>query len=195
MGEFLKPAGQWLANNIPLSVGIGLFILSIFFKVPKKEINILGWVINKLGNAFFGGVRKDIKDLKDDNSAKFNQLQKDTEERIHALEEETKASFAEIKLTYDFNCKTMQTRLNDIEKKQDIQTSDRIRAHVLNFADDLRNGKQKTKEEYENIIEEDSKYETIVNKYELKNNVYTHAIKYIHEKYDESIRLNNFATY
>ena len=66
MGEILKPAGQWIAQNIPLTVLIGLLILSIFFKIPRKEINVLGWLIKKLGNLFLGGVRDDIKDLKEE---------------------------------------------------------------------------------------------------------------------------------
>lgn len=195
MSEFFKPAGQWIAQNVPLTVIIILLLLSIFFKIPKKEINILGWILSKLGNCIFGGIRKDIKDLKDDNAEKFEQLKTDTDNRIQTLEDQTKASFDEIVLTNNHNCKTMQDRLNEIEKKQDMQTASRIRAHVLNFSEDLRRGNTRTLEDFNNVLDEDKEYEEIVEKYALENNVYVHALKFINKKYDEFMETDGFARY
>ena len=195
MGEFLKPAGQWIASNVPLFILIILFIFSIFFKIPKKEVHLLTWLLSKLGDALLGGVKKDIQDLKDDNSKQFNQLKTDTDSRISQLEESTTSRFDEIILTNNHNCQSMQVRLNEIEKKQDLQTADRIRTHVLNFADDLRRGNSRTKEDFDLLLEEDKTYELIMEKYGEKNNVYTHAIKFINKKYDEFMDNDGFARY
>ena len=195
MGEILKPAGQWIAANIPLTILIALLIFSIFFKIPKKEVHLLTWLLSKLGDALLGGVKKDIKDLRDENSEKFDQLKDDTDTRITRLEDGTTARFDEIVLTNNHNCQTMQTRLNEIEKKQDMQTSDRIRTHILNFAEDLRRGNTRTKEDFDTVMKEDEIYESIVEAYDLKNNVYAHAIKFINKKYDEFTENDGFAKY
>lgn len=195
MGEVLKPAGQWIAQNVPLFILIVLFLFSIFFKIPKKEVHLLTWLLSKLGDALLGGVKKDIKDLRTENSEKFDQLKNDTDTRIAQLEESTKAKFDEIVLTNNHNCKSMQARLDEIEKKQDMQSADRIRAHVLNFAEDLRRGNNRTKEDFDVVLKEDEKYEEIMKKYEIKNNVYAHAIKFINKKYDEFNDTNSFAQF
>ena len=195
MGEILKPAGQWIAANIPLTILIALLIFSIFFKIPKKEVHLLTWLLSKLGDALLGGVKKDIKDLRQENSEKFDQLKDDTDTRIARLEDSTTARFDEIVLTNNHNCQTMQTRLNEIEKKQDMQTADRIRTHILNFAEDLRRGNTRTKEDFDTVMKEDEIYESIVEAYDLKNNVYAHAIKFINKKYDEFTENDGFAKY
>ena len=195
MGEILKPAGQWIAANIPLTILIALLIFSIFFKIPKKEVHLLTWLLSRLGDALLGGVKKDIKDLRQENSEKFDQLKDDTDTRIARLEDSTTARFDEIVLTNNHNCQTMQTRLNEIEKKQDMQTADRIRTHILNFAEDLRRGNTRTKEDFDTVMKEDESYESIVETYDLKNNVYAHAIKFINKKYDEFTENDGFAKY
>ena len=195
MGEILKPAGQWIAANIPLTILIALLIFSIFFKIPKKEVHLLTWLLSRLGDALLGGVKKDIKDLRQENAEKFDQLKDDTDTRITRLEDSTTARFDEIVLTNNHNCQTMQTRLNEIEKKQDMQTADRIRTHVLNFAEDLRRGNSRTKEDFDLLLKSDEQYEQIMEKYEIKNNVYAHAIKFINKKYDEFTENDGFAKY
>lgn len=195
MGEVLKPAGQWIAANVPLFVLIVLFILSLFFKIPKKEIHLWTWVLSKFGSALLGSIKQDIKDLREENSEKFDQLKDDTDTRITRLEESTTARFDEIVLTNNYNCQTMQTRLNEIEKKQDMQSADRIRTHVLNFAEDLRRGNSRTKEDFDLLLKEDELYEELMEKYDIKNHVYVHAIKFVNKKYDEYTENDGFAKY
>lgn len=195
MGDIIKPVTEWIAGNVPWFVLIILFIFSIFFKIPKKEVHLLTWLLSKLGDALLGGIKKDIQDLKQDNAEKFDQLKEDNESRISQLEDGTTARFDEIILTNNHNCKTMQARLNEIEKKQDMQTADRIRTHVLNFAEDLRRGNTRTKEDFDLVIKSDKTYEEIMQKYNESNNVYSHAIKFINKKYDEFMENNGFAKY
>jgi len=195
MGDILKPATEWIAQHVPLFILIVLFILSLFFKIPRKEVHLWSWLLSKFGNVLLSGIRKDIQDLRDENSEKFDQLKDDTDTRITQLEDSTKAKFDEIVLTNNHNCQTMQTRLNEIEKKQDMQTADRIRTHVLNFAEDLRRGNSRTKEDFDLLLKEDEAYEALMEKYEIKNNVYAHAIKFVNKKYDEFTDNDGFARY
>ena len=195
MGEVFKPAGQWIAQNVPLTILIGLLILSFFFKIPKKEVHLWTWLLAKLGDALLSGIRKDIKDLRQENVDEFNRLKSDTDSRFVQLEDNTKAKFDEIVLTNNHNCKTMQGRLDEIERKQDLQTADRIRTHVLNFAEDLRRGNSRTKEDFDLLLDEDKAYELIMEKYGEKNNVYVHAIKFVNKKYDEFMDNDSFARY
>ena len=191
MSELLKPVWDWISLNIPWCVLVALFIVSLFFKVPKYEINILGWTGRKIGNILWAPIRDDIKELKEDNAKKFAELKEDTDKQISELKSDNVAFFDEVR---NRNAQ-VSLRLNDIEKKQDLQNMARIRAHVLNFSDDIRRGNQRTKEDYDNILQEDREYEAIIEKYDLENNVYVHAITFINKKYDESMANNSFATY
>ena len=193
--EFGKAVGDWIIANVGWTVVIVLAILSLFFKIPKKEVHLWTWLLSKFGDALLGGVKKDIQVLHEDSITKLDQLKTDTDTRLTKLEESTKKRFDEIVLTNNNNCSTMQARLNEIEKKQDMQTADRIRTHVLNFAEDLRRGNSRTKEDFDLLLDEDKTYELIIEKYGEKNNVYTHAIKFVNKKYDEFMDNDSFARY
>ena len=195
MGEVLKPVGEWIAHNVPFCVLIVFFIFSLFFKIPKKEVHLFSWILSKLGDALLGGVKKDIKSLHQDNSTKLDQLKTDTDAKFASLSETTNNRFDEIVLKNNNNCLTMQRRLDEIEKKQDMQTADRIRTHVLNFAEDLRRGNSRTKEDFDLLLDEDKAYEQIMEKYDESNNVYCHAIKFVNKKYDEFMEDDRFAKY
>lgn len=194
-GEFGKAVADWIIANVGWTVVIVLAILSLFFKIPKKEVHLWTWLLSKFGDALLRGVKKDIQDLKDDNSKQFEQLKTDTDTRITKLEESTTSRFDEIILTNNHNCQNMQARLNEIEKKQDLQTADRIRTHVLNFAEDLRRGNSRTKEDFDLLLREHDLYSQLVVKHTIENNVYEHAIKFVNKKYDEFMDNDGFAKY
>ena len=90
--EFGKAVGDWIIANVGWTVVIILARLSLFFKIPKKEVHLWTWLLSKLGDALLGGVRKDIKDLRTENSDMFSKLKDDTDTRITKLEENTKAT-------------------------------------------------------------------------------------------------------
>ena len=116
-------------------------------------------------------------------------------EAVALVKKTATAKFDEIFLTNNANCQTMQSKLKEIEKKQDLQTTDRIRTRVLNFAEDLRRGNSRTKEDFDLLLKEDESYEELMEKYDIKNNIYAHAIKFINKKYDEFTETDSFAKY
>ena len=223
MGDLVKPVGQWIADNIPLSVGIALFIFCLFFEISKVKVYPLRWLWKVISWPF--------KKIDEQRTASFKNVvigfQADMEEKLNSVTASLNTKFDDITITFDNKLEEMSTaqnsnctavkacftelekrfdtldakqsetekRLNEIDKKQDMQTADRIRAHVLNFAEDLRRGNLRTLEDFNVVMKEDEKYEEIMKHYEVKNNVYSHAIKFINKKYDEFTETDGFAKY
>ena len=44
MNDLVKPVGQWIADNIPLSIGISLFLFCLFFEISKIKVYPLKWL-------------------------------------------------------------------------------------------------------------------------------------------------------
>lgn len=210
MSEISKAVGQWIVGNVGWTVIIILFILSCIFKVAKKEIDPLGWVIGWFGKAFTKDVRKDVADLKDqtnknfekvktDRAASIAELKKDYDEKIGALrsdlddfEQKTNTSISEMQTGTHTNCEMLKTRLDLMEKSNDMQTVRQIKAHILDFANSCLNNRKHTRQEFNNIIAENESYEELCKKYELKNNVYAEDFKYIMKVYHDCLDKHNF---
>lgn len=214
MSEIEKTVGQWIVSHLGLSIIILLFLLSCFFKVVKKEIDPLGWFIGWIGKHLTKGVREDVADLKKsteqrfaevkkDRIAKVDELKEDYNEKIKDLREDldsfekaTNGSICEIKTGTTTNCQQLKTRLDEMEaahqKSNDMQTVMQIRSHILDFANSCMNHRQHTKKEFENIIDENTLYEGLVKKYNIKNAVYTEDYKYVMEIYHQCQKEGSF---
>lgn len=210
MSEISKAVGQWILGNVGWTVIIILFLLSCVFKISKKEIDPLGWVIGWFGKAFTKDVRKDVADLKKETNQKFDEVKKDWASKIDELkkdydkkitdlrtdldsfEERTNNSISEMKNGTTHNCEMLKTRLDLMEKSNDMQTVRQIKGHVLDFANSCLNKRKHTKQDFENIIKENEEYETLVAKYGLKNDVYTEDFNYIMDIYHECKKNRSF---
>lgn len=210
MGEISKAVGQWIVGNVGWTVIIILFILSGFFKIVKKDIDPLGWVIGWFGKAFTKDVRKDVAQLRSETKTKFEEvktdmskqisdLKKDYNEKVADLRQDlddfeasTNNSISEIKNGTNDNCHLLQTRLEAMEKSNDMQTVRQIKMHVLNFANSCMNGVRHTVKDFRNIIKENKEYEKLVEKYGIENDVYTDDFAYIMEVYHECKKNRSF---
>jgi len=181
VSEFFKPAAQWLQQNVPLTIIIVLLVLSIFFKIPKKEVNVLGWFVGWIGKTFTRTLRDDIKQIKED----FNQQVQDLRNDLDNFETKTNANIEALQNGTNANCSMLKIRLDAMEKSNDMQTVRQIKAHVLDFANSCLNNRNHTKQDFENIIKENEDYEELVEKYGLKNDVYAEDFKYIMKVYHE----------
>lgn len=188
MNEILKPAGEWIAQNVSLTVLIVIFILSIFFKIPKKEVNVLGWFVGWVGKSFTRELRNDIQGMKTDSNKQISDLRTD----LDAFEERTNTSIAQMQSGTTQNCELLKTRLDAMEKSNDMQTVRQIKTHVLNFANSCMNGGRHTVKDFRNIIKENKEYEALVEKYGLVNDVYKDDFEYIMEVYHECKRTRSF---
>lgn len=67
----------------------------------------------------------------------------------------------------------------DLREDVDKQRMSSIRSLVLDFSNSCLNGRRHTKEEFDHVIAENSDYETLVNRYNISNDVYKEAFGYI----------------
>ena len=201
MGEISKAVGQWIVGNLGWTVIIILFILSGLFKIAKIEIDPIGSLIAWIGKKFTFDVKKDIaefktetntrfEEVKTDRAAKIEELKNDYNDKIGALradldsfEATTNSSINEMKLGTNTNCELLKTRLDNMEKSNDMQTVRQIKTHVFDFANSCLNHRLHTKRDFDNVIKENEEYERLVDKYNLKNDVYTEDFSYIMKVY------------
>ena len=90
-------------------------------------------------------------------------------------------------------------RIAGLEKRSDEQQysidkneMDRIRWEVLDFANDCRNSIKHTKDEFEHIINLNTKYHVLLDRYEEENGVFDAEYEYILELYRKCQRNNSF---
>lgn len=214
----MKPAaqtfGQLLLANIPWVILLALFLLSCFFKIVKKEIDPLGWVVSWIGKTLTKEVRKDVSDLKKSTDSKFEEIKKDRKEKIDelkkdynekigalrddldAFEKKTNSSIDEIKIGTANNCESLKKRLDEMEaahqKSNDMQTIQQIRNHVLDFANSCMNHRKHTKLDFENIIQENETYEELIKKYKIKNAVYKEDFNFVMDIYHQCQKNGSF---
>jgi RNA processing factor Prp31 len=199
-----KTVTQLLVNNLSITMIVVLWLIGrilSLFKIKQKEINPLGWLSGKIGKAITKDVREDVSDLKKDTAEKFKEIKKDREIKVEELktdynnqiralktdldgfEKKTSKDILDMKNGTALNCEMLKIRLNEMEashqKSNDMQTVQTIRSHILDFANSCFNKRRHTKREFENIIDENSTYEELVEKYGIKNNVYKEDYDFI----------------
>lgn len=206
MGEISKAVGQWIVANVGWSVIIFLFFLSGLFKIVKIEINPIGWILGKIGNALTKDVRNDISVFKENTDKKFNDIK---DQRSKAMEEydkkitdlrndldefELRAKNGIIQNRDDCNLNydRLSSRIDEMQKSNDMQTVRQIKQHVFEFANSCMNKVKHTKKDFDNIISENQDYESYVEKYGLVNDVYTEDYEFIMKIYHICQENNSF---
>lgn len=177
MSELSKVVGQWIVNNLGWTVVIILVVLSCLFRLTKREIDPLGWIIGKIGKALTKDVRKDVADLKKETNGTISDLRSD----LDGFEEQSKR-----------NCDFLKVRMDQMEKSNDMQTIRQIKVHVLNFANSCLNKQRHTKQDFDNIIRENEEYEKLVKKYDLTNDVYEEDFGFIMKIYHKCQENSSF---
>lgn len=183
--EFGKNIAQWMLSHLGLSIIIFLFILSCLFKLTKREIDPLGAVISWIGRKLTKDLRTDVEGMKCNTDKRISTLKTD----LDNFEKKTSKDIDEIKKGTAKNCAELKVRLDEMEtaqqKSNDMQTVQTIRAHILDFANSCFNKRKHTKREFENIIDENTLYEELVKKYNIKNNVYKEDYDFIMKIYHQ----------
>lgn len=108
------------------------------------------------------------------------------------LTNEIRTDIADLKKDTDANYATLEKRLENNEKAIDMQRMANIKAIVLDFANTCRNGHKHTKEQFDYVLSENGVYETLIEKYNIKNDVYKEDYKFIKKIYQECLTENNF---
>lgn len=170
MSELSKAVGTWIINNLGWTVVLLFVIISCLFKLTKREIDPLGWILAKIGSAL-------TKTLQTDFDSKLSDIKTD----LDSFKVQSKNS-----------CDILQRRMDQMEESNDMQTVRQIKTHVLNFANSCLNKQRHTKQDFDNIIRENEEYEKLVAKYNLRNDVYTEDFGYIMKIYHHCQDKNSF---
>lgn len=86
----------------------------------------------------------------------------------------------------------LETCSDKQQKSIDENEMDRIRWEVLDFANACRNHRKHTKDEFQHIIDINTKYHDLLEKYGQENGVFDAEYAYILELYHECQRNNSF---
>lgn len=86
----------------------------------------------------------------------------------------------------------LENRADEQRKSIDENEMDRIRWEVLDFANACRNHRKHTKDEFDHIIELNTKYHKLLKKYDEKNGVFDAEYAYILELYHDCQHNNTF---
>lgn len=86
----------------------------------------------------------------------------------------------------------LKTRLDKQQKSMDENEMDRIRWEIFDFANECRNSVRHTKDEFQHIIDLNTKYHDLLNKYGEENGVFDAEYQYILELYHKCQYENDF---
>ena len=182
MNEILKPVGEWISKNIPLSVGIVVFIFCLLFEVSKIKIYPLKWLWKLISWPF--------KKIDEQRTGSFKQIveefKADIDNKIDAMVDATSNNCEVLKSRFDIledQLKQLNDKQVETEERLDLLAAARIKNHVLNFARQCRKGEQHSHEDFANLFRESDQYFQLVEKYHWKNDVYLNDMAYIKEVY------------
>ena len=184
MGDITKPVGQWIANNIPLSIGIVIFLFCLFFEISKIKIyplkwlwKAISWPFRKIDEQRTNSFKNLILALKTDIDSKMQEMHNDSMNNCASV----KACFTELEARFD----KLDEKQSETEERLDLLAAARIKNHVLNFARQCRKGEPHSHEDFANLFRENKEYEKLVDKYNWDNDVYKHDFAYIQRVYDD----------
>lgn len=209
MGDIIKPVAQWIAANIPWAILIGVFIISLFFEISKIKVYPLKWLWKAISWPF--------RKIDEQRTQSFKNIvisfRSDIDEKLNGMTVVFDNKLNEMAISQTANCATVQSCFTDLERRfdtledrlkslddkqqeaeerLDLLAAARIKNHVLNFARQCRKGEAHSHEDFRNLFDECKAYDALVEKYNWKNNVYTHDFAYIESVYDDLNKSNGF---
>ena len=184
MGDIVKPVAQWISQNVPWAVLIGIFVISLFFEISKIKVyplkwlwKLISWPFRKIDEQRTGSFKNIVNDLKTELDTKFTDMVQTQQTNCF----EVKSCFVELEKRFD----KLDARQQETEERLDMLAAARIKNHVLNFARQCRKGEPHSHEDFANLFKENKEYEALVKKYSWENDVYKHDFVYIQRVYDE----------
>ena len=199
MGDIVKPVAQWISQNIPWTILIVCFFISLTVEISKVKVyplkwlwKLISWPFKKIDEQRTASFKAIAVDLKADIDGKVTQMLSGMNSNCELL----KTRFDRMESRFDELDKMQQ----DTDERLDKLAAARIKNHVLNFARQCRKGEPHSHEDFANLIKENSLYESLVQKYqksetykkEWENNVYVHDYAYIMKVYDKCLENNDF---
>ena len=115
MNDLVKPVGQWIADNIPLSIGIGLFLFCLFFEISKIKVYPLKWLWKCISFPF--------RKIDEQRTQSFKNIVLEMKSEIDNKLTDMTASFDnklnEMATSQNLNCAAVKAGFVDLEKRFD----------------------------------------------------------------------------
>lgn len=198
MNDIVKPVGQWISTNIPLSVGIGLFIFCLLFEISKVKIyplkwlwKAISWPFRKIDEQRTQSFKKIVEGMKTDLDKKLEEMQIASNNNCDTVKgclSTLEQRFTDLEGRFD----SLDDMQKQNEEKIDSLAASRIKNHVLNFARQCRKGEPHSHEDFANLFKENKIYQELVEQYGWENDVYVHDFAYIKRVYDEHNNKGDF---
>ena len=201
MGEITKVVGEWIANNVPWAVLIGVFLFCLFFEISKIKVyplrwlwKAISWPFKKIDEQRTNSFKNIVRSFQTDIEAKFTEMETASTNNCNSV----KACFSDLEKRFD----NLDAKQQETEERLDMLAAARIKNHVLNFARQCRKGEPHSHEDFANLFKEHQQYEALVTKYQnmdeahrklWENNVYKHDYAYINRVYDECNNNGDFS--
>ena len=144
--------------------------LSLFVEIVPVKINPWTKILKWIGNCMFGDTNQKLIDIE----KRFDSLGDDIDKRFQDLKAD------------------VNRQVHDVGDSIDENELDRIRWEILDFASKCRRGSDHTKDEFEHVIAQNTKYERLLEKTGRENGVYTEEYKYIMRIYHDRQEKNDF---
>lgn len=199
MGDLVKPVGQWIASNIPLSVGIGLFLFCLFFEISKIKVyplkwlwKAISWPFRKIDEQRTQSFKNIVASMKTDLDAKLEEMQAAANsncDSVKACLTSLESKFSDLEGRFD----ALDAAQSQTDERLDEMTASRIKNHVFNFARQCRKNESHSRADFVNLFDEHKTYCQLVERHKWVNNTYSHDFAYIESIYDELNRTNGFA--
>ncbi len=190
MESFTKPITDWIENNVPISIAIGVFIFLIFFEVSKIKIyplrwlwKCISWPFRKIDEQRTHSFKSIVASMKSDLDDKLTEIQSETNKNYELLKDRFD-SFESRLNELDGRFDSLDIRQDQTDERLDELAAARIKNHVLNFARQCRKDESHSHEDFANLFKENKIYERLVEKYGWENDVYKHDFEYIKRVYD-----------
>ena len=156
MGDIVKPVAQWISQNIPWTILIVCFFISLTVEISKVKVyplkwlwKLISWPFKKIDEQRTASFKAIAVDLKSDIDGKVTQMLSGMTSNCELL----KTRFDRMESRFDELDKMQQ----DTDERLDKLAAARIKNHVLNFARQCRKGEPHSHEDFANLIKENSK--------------------------------------
>lgn len=154
---------QYMADNV-LSI---LVVVGIFVEITPVKFNPISF----LSNLLFKSIREDMNEMKEELNKNINDVKDELKGEIEKLANEQK---------------NQADSTLDLIKSTEMNEISRIRWEIIEFSRSIDNGLLHTRDEYRHIKDDNIRYHTLIQKYELSNGLIDEEMMKINEHYENN---------
>lgn len=175
---------------VQASPTILVFILIILSLIEITPIKVNPWkaIVRGIGKALNADTNKNIEALNAATNQKIDDLQTKMSARMDSIAEDYNKRCDEIQTQVTAVNDGLQTHIKEADER-DLRTR---RNNILDFASAIANGKEFTREKYQQVLKECDEYEEYCEKKEFKNSVAMASMAIIKRSFENHLMANDF---